>query len=125
MTARASATEGHRQWRPISLGATDRKHFPALAFHLGTASLHRVSMCGETTKYRYRGQHRDGPGSVSLVEKWFNGRRLNRPMSEVSGLTRAFQCRSNVAQKITIGTPYSLLIGTVTSLDPCVLGGNA
>ena len=165
MTARAPASKG--EWRPISPGDADRKHFPALAFHVGTTAGHRVSMCRETKKYRYREKHRGGPGAVCLVGlrrlsevcasvgasrgdlnrhepvcrqpifgagwsvelrqcKVAQRESSKRPgMSEVSGLIRAVQCRSNVAQKITIGIPYSLTHRYSYLTGPVRLGGNA
>ena len=165
MTARAPASKG--EWRPISPGDADRKHFPALAFHVGTTAGHRVSICRETTKYQNREEHGDGPGSACPVGlrtlsqvcasvgdgcgdlnrhelvcrqpifgagwsvelrqcKVAQRESSKRPgMSEVSGLIRAVQCRSNVAQKITIGIPYSLTHRYSYLTGPVRSGGNA
>jgi len=147
MTARPPASERHPQWRPISHGAADRKHFPALAFHLEATAGRRVTICRETTKYHNREAHRDGPGSVCDLNRhqpvcrqpifgagWSvelrqckaaQRKSSNRTgMSGVSGLTEAVQCDSRVFKKITIGIPYSLTHRYSYLTGPVRSGGN-
>ena len=104
MTAHPPASERHRQWRSISSGAADRKHFPALAFHLGTTAGHRVSMCRETKKYRYREKHRGGPGAVCLVGL----RRLSEVCASVGASRGDLNRHEPVCRQPTFGAGWSV-----------------